>query len=133
MSDILSSKDVSFDAHADIVIIGAGACGLTAALAASDTGAEVLVLERDAAPSGSTALSSGFIPAAGTRYQAALGIDDNPKLFAQDIQAKAKSRAIPSLTNMAAGASGPALEWLADTHGLEKRSSRRRGFHCDNS
>ncbi|MGI9481256.1 MAG: FAD-dependent oxidoreductase [Hyphomicrobiales bacterium] len=119
MSDVLSSKDVNFDAHADIVIIGAGACGLTAALAASDRGAEVLILERDAVPSGSTALSSGFIPAAGTRYQAALGIDDNRELFAKDIQAKAKGQALQNLTDLVAGASGPALEWLADAHGLE--------------
>jgi len=53
--------------HYDIIIIGAGAAGLTAALAAHDAGGDVLVLERDDKPSGSTALSSGFIPAAGTR------------------------------------------------------------------
>ena len=40
-----------------VVVIGAGACGMTAALAAHDAGAEVLVLERDAVPAGSTALS----------------------------------------------------------------------------
>ena len=62
-----------------VVIVGAGACGLTAALAARDAGAEVLVLERDQSPCGSTALSSGFIPAAGTRYQRAAGIDDSPE------------------------------------------------------
>ncbi|MEL7087030.1 MAG: FAD-binding protein, partial [Planctomycetota bacterium] len=39
-------------------------CGLTAALAAADAGAEVLVLERDETPSGSTSMSSGFVPAA---------------------------------------------------------------------
>ena len=33
-----------------VVVVGAGACGLIAALAARDAGAEVLVLERDASP-----------------------------------------------------------------------------------
>ena len=47
-----------FDLHAPVLVVGAGACGLVAALAARDAGAEVLVLERDAAPAGSTALSS---------------------------------------------------------------------------
>ena len=56
-----------------VLIIGGGACGLTAALAAHDAGAEVMVLERDASPSGSTALSSGFIPACETRWQSASG------------------------------------------------------------
>ncbi|MDU6748572.1 MAG: FAD-dependent oxidoreductase, partial [Bradyrhizobium sp.] len=62
----------------DCLIIGAGAAGLVAALSAIEQGESVLVLERDAVPQGSTALSAGLIPAAGTRWQAALGIDDSP-------------------------------------------------------
>lgn len=53
----------------DVVIIGAVASGLTAALLAAEDGAEVVVLERDASPSGSTSRSSGFVPAPGTRFQ----------------------------------------------------------------
>jgi fumarate reductase flavoprotein subunit len=72
------------------LVLGAGACGLTAALALRERGLEVLVVERDASPSGSTALSSGLIPAAGTPVQRAAGVaDDSPATFAADIQAKA--------------------------------------------
>ena len=60
---------------------GGGACGMVAALAARERGADILVVERDAAPSGSTALSAGLIPAAGTRFQRAIGIDDDPETF----------------------------------------------------
>ena len=63
---------------------------MTAALAAREAGAEVLVLERDAKPAGSTALSTGLIPAAATRFQRALGIEDSPELLAADIWRKAK-------------------------------------------
>lgn len=82
-----------------VVVVGAGACGLTAALAAKDTGAEVLVLERDASPSGSTALSSGFVPAAGTRYQRAAGVEDSPELFAADVQRKNHGEADPRIVD----------------------------------
>lgn len=61
MSRILPT--VAFEASVPVLVIGGGACGLIAALAAHDAGTAVLVLERDAVPSGSTALSSGFIPA----------------------------------------------------------------------
>ena len=71
-----------------VVIVGAGACGLVAALAAKDAGAEVLVLERDPSPSGSTVLSSGFVPAAYTRFQRAAGVEDSPERMAADIQRK---------------------------------------------
>ena len=49
-----------------VAIVGAGACGLTATLMLRDAGIDCALLERDAQPLGSTALSSGFIPAAGT-------------------------------------------------------------------
>jgi fumarate reductase flavoprotein subunit len=100
------------------VIIGAGACGLTAALAARDAGAEVLVLERDASPSGSTSLSSGFIPAAGTRYQRAAGIDDSPELFATDVMRKNHGEAEPRIVDALCRGIGTTLEWLDDRHGV---------------
>ncbi|MDX2102712.1 MAG: FAD-dependent oxidoreductase [Alphaproteobacteria bacterium] len=109
----------STDAHAPVLIIGAGACGLVAALAATDAGADVVVLERDATPAGSTALSSGFIPAAGTRQQAAAGVVDTPQAFAADIQAKAKGRANPAIVATVAAAAAPTLAWLEDQHGLQ--------------
>ncbi len=76
MSDVQPSDDVDFDSEVPLLIIGAGAAGLCAALAASEAGVEPVVIERDAVPSGSTALSAGLIPAAGTRFQAAQGIAD---------------------------------------------------------
>ena len=107
-----------FDAHVQTVIIGAGAAGLVAALSAQEAGQEVLVLERDAVPSGSTALSAGLIPAAGTRFQAQAGIDDDPARFAADIQKKAETQNEQALVDLMAGAAAPAIEWLADRHGL---------------
>lgn len=92
---------------------------MTAALAAKERGAEVLVLERDARPSGSTALSTGLIPAAGTRFQKALGIDDSPELLAEDIWRKAKGQTDRAIVEAVARASGPTVEWLADRHGVQ--------------
>jgi fumarate reductase flavoprotein subunit len=101
-----------------VVVVGAGACGLTAALAARDAGAEVLVLERDASPSGSTALSSGFVPAAFTRFQRAAGVDDAPRRMFEDIQRKNGGEADARVVKAVCDASGPAIEWLADAHGV---------------
>jgi fumarate reductase flavoprotein subunit len=79
-----------------VAIVGAGACGLTAALMLRDAGIECVLLERDAAPQGSTALSSGFIPGAGTRVQRAAGVtDDSAERFVADIQGKAHGSAAP--------------------------------------
>ena len=76
---------MNFDAEVPIIIVGAGACGLVAAMAANSDGGEVVVLERDPVPQGSTALSSGLIPAAGTKAQKAQGLDDSADKMAADI------------------------------------------------
>ncbi|MEO8656815.1 MAG: FAD-dependent oxidoreductase, partial [Ramlibacter sp.] len=89
---ILPAEQAQFEYRSHVIVIGGGACGLTAALTASEAGADVMVLERDAQPSGSTALSTGLIPAAGTRLQMAAGIEDSAELLAQDILRKAKQQ-----------------------------------------
>jgi len=118
MADIAPVPDGGFAAHVQTLIVGAGACGMVAALAAQEAGQEVLVVERDAVPSGSTALSAGLIPAAGTALQRAAGIDDDAGLFAADIQAKAKGQNDPALVDLLAKGSAPVIDWLCDTHGL---------------
>jgi fumarate reductase flavoprotein subunit len=118
MPSIQPAPADAFEVEADVVVIGAGAGGLIAALRAVEAGASVLVLERDALPRGSTALSAGLIPAAGTRFQAAAGLTDSTDLFAADIQRKAKGKADKARVDVAVGAVATALEWLADHHGL---------------
>ena len=107
-----------FDANVPVLIVGGGAAGLCAALAAHEAGAEVAILERDAAQRGSTALSAGLIPAAATRFQKARGIVDTPKLFAADITRKAHGEADGAIVDLVAAQSGPTVEWLADRYAL---------------
>ncbi len=107
-----------FDVEMPVVIIGAGAAGLIAALAAHEAGATPLLIERDPVPMGSTALSAGLIPAAGTRFQAEAGISDNAEAFAADIMAKAKGEPDPALVELLAGHCGDVITWLAESHGL---------------
>jgi len=117
MSRVLPPPE-TFDAEVALVIVGAGAAGLCAALAAKEAGADPIVIERDAVPAGSTALSAGLIPAAGTRFQRAKGIADSRALFADDIQRKAHHENDPALVEVVARESGPTVEWLAETYGL---------------
>ena len=118
MSAVDAAKGEGFDTRVPLLIVGAGAAGLCAALAAKEAGVDAVLIERDAVPAGSTALSAGLIPAAGTRYQRAKGITDNPQLFAADIQRKAHGEADPAVVEAVAQNAGPLIEWLADRHGL---------------
>lgn len=116
---ILPAKNITFDITIPIAIIGAGACGLVAALAVKDGGVEPVVFERDGVPQGSTALSAGMIPACETRIQAEKGVGDSVAAMAADIQRKAKGEADPDLVAAMCQASGPAIDWLTDAQGIE--------------
>ncbi|PRY60181.1 fumarate reductase flavoprotein subunit [Vreelandella songnenensis] len=118
MAIVPYTHTTEFDAHLPLLIIGGGACGLVAALAAQEAGIELAVLERDALPRGSTAMSSGFIPAANTRFQKALGVNDTPAEMAADIQRKNGHEADPAIVDVLATRSGPVIEWLAEQHRL---------------
>src|SRR3954468_12612260 len=102
MSSVKASDGVEFDSEVPLLIVGAGAAGLCAALAASEAGVDPVVIERDAVPSGSTVLSAGLIPAAGTRFQREKGIDDSARVFAQDIMRKSHGEADPKLVQAVA-------------------------------
>lgn len=62
----------------DVIVVGAGASGLAAAIEAARAGAQVLVLEKNAEPGGSSRLSVGSINAAGSSLQRRAGIVDTP-------------------------------------------------------
>jgi fumarate reductase flavoprotein subunit len=118
MGTVTITADEKFAAETPLLIVGAGAAGLCAALAAKEAGIDAIVIERDAVPAGSTALSAGLIPAAGTRFQRAKGIADSPQLFAADIQRKAKGGADGAVVDAVAQGAGMLIEWLADRYGL---------------
>ncbi len=118
MSKVEFDSVAEWSAHVPLLIIGAGATGLCAALAAKEAGVDAVVIERDAVPSGSTALSAGLIPAAGTRFQRGKGVADSPDWLAADIQRKAHGQAPAALVETVARGSAPLIEWLTDRYAV---------------
>ena len=104
---------------ADIIVIGAGGCGLMAALVAAKKGAQVLLLEKTDKPGGGTAFSSKGIRAAGSRCQREAKIADSPELYAQDILRRNNNESDVVLTKRLAEISGRVADFLADEAGIE--------------
>ena len=68
-----------WDHEVDVVVVGLGAAGVSAALEAHRAGAEVLVLERASGGGGASAASEGiFYLGGGTTLQRDLGVEDSP-------------------------------------------------------
>jgi fumarate reductase flavoprotein subunit len=101
----------------DILVVGAGACGLSAAIAGHDAGASVAIVEKRDRPGGNSSLSTGSIPGAGSRYQRAAGIDDSSAQLVADLMRIAGDTDCPELVQRLAEQSAPTVEWLVDAVG----------------
>jgi succinate dehydrogenase/fumarate reductase flavoprotein subunit len=64
----------------DVVVVGAGFAGLSAALEAQQLGAGVIVLSRTGLLANNSAMSGGQVALVGTPLQKEMGIEDSPKL-----------------------------------------------------
>ena len=100
----------SFEVSAPVVIVGAGAAGLCAALSAHESGVDVVVVERIHCREGRR-----LIPAAGTRFQRLAGVSDSAAQFAADIRRKAHDEPDDTIIDTIARESGT-TEWLASRY-----------------
>ena len=110
--------ELTWDIEVDVLVIGGGGCGLVAALAAAEKGAQVFLVEKDKNPGGNTSLSQAMVPAAGTRLQKEAGVDDSPELMAEDILEYNGYESDPVLTLHVARESAKLVHWLIDNAGI---------------
>ena len=122
-------KDHPFDVEVSVAVIGGGACGLTAAIAAARDGAEVYVFERDKNPAGATAMSYGSICAAQTIVQAEGDIPDTTKALAEDIMLATRGQTDADLVKIMANESGAVIDWFTQELGFDLTIERNwKGF-----
>lgn len=111
--------ELTWDIEVDILVVGAGGCGLVAALAAAELGAQVFIVEKEKAAGGNTSLSQAMVPATGSRMQKELGIKDSAQLMVEDILRKNKNGSDPELTLHIVRQSGRLIDWLDEDIGIK--------------
>ncbi|WP_454737208.1 FAD-dependent oxidoreductase [Cupriavidus necator] len=72
--------------NTDLLVIGGGMAGLSAALEAAQLGATVMLLEKQPELGGSSAMSGGCLAFAGTDLQSRCGVDDSDSLLFSDLR-----------------------------------------------
>lgn len=110
-----SGKQYDFD----LIVIGAGCAGLTAALEASDLGAKVAVLEKMSMPFGNTIYAGGHFNATNTFVQKENGFTDTIDEFYKDMMAVSQGRGDPELTRIYCEKSADCIEWLTKRCGIK--------------
>ncbi|GAA5035730.1 FAD-dependent oxidoreductase [Microbacterium fluvii] len=100
----------------DVLVIGGGGAGLSAAISAATSGATVTVLEKCAKVGGSTGMSVGSFTASNTAYQYRAGVNDSIEMFIDDMvtaNGPDEQRENVALRRVLAENAGPTLEWLS--------------------
>ncbi len=98
----------------DVVVIGAGGAGFSAALEAKQAGASVVLLEKMPSVGGNTLISGGEMNAANTWVQKKLGIEDSVDLFVKDTLKGGDDKGDPEMVRVLAENATAAAEWLKD-------------------
>lgn len=119
--------DIRWDQEVDVVVVGSGATGLPAAIAAAEGGASVLIVEANWDIGGHAAISGGNVPlGGGTSAQKNSGIVDTPDLLFQDLTdwSVVEANGFPTyryndreIMRAFADESAPTYEWLV-AHGV---------------
>lgn len=99
----------------DVIIVGGGGAGLSAALEAHAAGARCMILEADKKLGGATALSGGVFYAAGTSVQKAAGItDDTPEAMFEYVATINQWSIRFDLIRIMAERGAECVDWLID-------------------
>ena len=96
----------------DIVIIGAGGAGMTAAINATQAGMNVILLEKMPYAGGNTTKATGGMNAAETHYQKEQGIEDTVEQFVEDTMKGGHDLNDRDLVTVMAENSAEAIDWL---------------------
>ena len=105
-------KEANSDTSTDIVVIGGGGAGLSAAIEASNNGVDVILVEKNAILGGNTAYATGGLNAAETKFQKENGIEDDADLFFEDTMLGGKLKNNALLVNKLTETADETVAWL---------------------
>ncbi|GAA5928345.1 hypothetical protein JCM1841_003536 [Sporobolomyces salmonicolor] len=112
-----------------VIVVGGGLSGLSAAHTLYEKGANVLVLEKNAFFGGNSTKATSGINGSGTKAQERLGIKDSASAFFADTKKSARDLARDDLIEVLTGKSGDAVNWLMTRFDLDLSKVSRLGGH----
>ena len=126
------------DYRTDLIIVGGGAAGLSAAVTATESGLSVLLLEKEAEVGGSSLMSGGSLCFAGTDIQAEHGVEDSEQLLYDDLRRVGGNENEPDVVRAYTRNQKEVYDWLrgqgvpfASSLRVSPGNSRRRTHTAD--
>lgn len=112
--ETVKNEDQTLDC--DVVVIGAGGGGMTAAVRAAEDGAKVILIEKNGEIGGDTVLNAGTLIATGSNFQKEKlnETNDSPELAYSDIMNVGLNANDPDMVKMITESIGETVDWLVD-------------------
>lgn len=117
-SKVMDEEEIESEQTYDVVVLGAGGAGMSAAIEVAQAGASVVILEKAGVVGGNTVYSGSF-NGSGTRFQKNLDIPDTPDILFEDVMKGGDNLSNPDLVRVFADNAGKTVEWTVDELGVE--------------
>ena len=112
VAEVVSDRESAYTA--DVIVIGAGGAGLSAAITAAENGASVILVEKMSNVGGNTLISGGEMAAPGSWMQEKEGIADDVETFYNDVLKGGDNEGDPALIHVLAENALNGALWLRD-------------------
>ncbi|MDR0842391.1 MAG: flavocytochrome c, partial [Acidobacteriota bacterium] len=122
-------KPKKWDESHDVVVVGTGFAGLSAAIEARIAGAKVLVIDKMPVYGGNSIVNGGDFAAPGNSFQKEAGIEDSPELMLKDMLKAGLDLNHPKLARIIAEHANESLEWARNFIGAEFTRLNFHGGH----
>lgn len=113
-----AAKKASKTVDCDVLVVGAGGAGVTAAAKAAQAGANTVVIEKMGWPAGSSSLAIGTLYGAGTKLQERAGIKDSWEGLYQYFLTRGGDKLDDDMQKFCAQHFGETIDWLSEDMGV---------------
>lgn len=110
----MPQEKVKFDEIVDVIVVGSGFAGMSAALQAKEAGASVMVIDKMPVFGGNSTINGGAMAVAGSPLQKKEGIEDSVDIMVADMLEAGRGMNDVEMLKLVCNGTAESCEWLTN-------------------